>query len=109
MNIRNQYHLVFQNGVTSDGDSTRFIITDDELYGDLALHLMSCNKININAQLKTINNVLNGNGGDFFGGEVMGSSVEFHSNNTIEIGDGGFLLPISDFKELLEEWLTFIS
>ena len=109
MNIRDQYHLVFQKAVNGFGDMTKFTTTDDVVYSDLALHLTYCDDIYINAQLETIDNVLNSNGEDFFWGEVMGSAVEFHSNNTVEIGDGGFTLPILDFKELLKEWLTFIS
>jgi len=43
-------------------------------------------------------------------GEIMGSQLEiFPLEGTVQVGYTNRKIPIQDFKELLEEWLAFIT
>jgi hypothetical protein len=112
MTKREQYNIIFSKIIESDGDVNYLTTTTTEDYFDLAGHLRFSDIDNSKDQLLTINAVLADGGDDIDGlwGEVLGSALYIHgSNNTVEIGDGDTIIPIQDFKELLEEWLDFIT
>lgn len=109
MTKRERYQISFQKQITPRNRVYNFAHTDNLVYGDIAGHLTNSDKIYVNAQLKAIIKEQEGAGSDFFWGEVLGSGLYFHSNGTVEVGEGGTILPLQDFKELLQEWLVFIS
>jgi len=84
--------------------------TQNEEYFDLAIHISDSGISDTKGQIDAINKTQSGDYTDGLWGEVLGSSLYIYpSNNTVEIGDGDTILPIQDFKELLQEWLAFIS
>jgi len=109
MTKREQYQLTFQKLITSDNWVFNFASTPDLSYGDIATHLTSSDKFYTNAQLEAIAREQAEGSSDYFWGELMGSSLYFHSDGTVEIGDADTVMPLGDFKGLLQEWLAFIS
>jgi len=84
--------------------------TPNEEYFDLAIHISDSDISDTKSQIDALNRTQSGVYTDGLWGEVLGSSLYVYpSNNTVEIGDGNTILPIQDFKELLQEWLTFIN
>jgi len=104
-----EYQISFQKQVTASNRVYNFATTTNIANADIANHITYSDKVYTNAQINSITKEQNGIGSDFFWGEVLGSPLYFHSNNTVEVGDGGTILPAKDFKELLQEWLVFIS
>lgn len=109
MTKREQYQISFKKQITPRNEVYYFAQTDSLMYGDIAGHLTYSNKVYTNAQISAIIKEQDGSSSDFFWGEVLGSSLYFHSNGTVEVGEVGTTLPMQDFKELLQEWLAFIS
>jgi hypothetical protein len=108
MTKREQYHLSFQK-IVVDGSVYNAANQIDNSYPGLSSHITSSNITYTNAQISAVIKEQNTTGSDFFWDEVKGSALYFHSNHTVEIGDAGTILPVEDFKQLLQEWLTFIS
>jgi len=78
--------------------------------GDIANHLTLSDKYLTEDQIEELNKVLNGIRVQEDWGEVMGSQLEiFPQENTVQVGYTNRRIPLSDFKQLLEEWLLFIS
>ncbi|MCO5949696.1 hypothetical protein [Mucilaginibacter flavidus] len=110
MTKREKYHLVFKKLVSSSG--TIFFEARSELedYFDLAIHISQSDKIHTVSQINALDRVRNGYKADGFWGEVFGSPLYIYaSNNTVEVGEGDTFLGIEDYKELLQEWLIFIT
>jgi len=110
MTKREKYHLVFQKLVSSRG--TIFFEARSELedYFDLAIHISQSDKTCTVSQINALDRVQNGYKADGLWGEVFGSPLYIYaSNKTVEVGEGDTFLGMEDYKELLQEWLDFIS
>ncbi|MDB5091052.1 MAG: hypothetical protein JWR09_5046 [Mucilaginibacter sp.] len=110
MTKREKYHLVFQKLVSSKGTIFFEARTDLEDYFDLAIHISDSDKIHAVSQINALDRVQNGFKADGIWGDVFGSPLYIYaSNKTVEVGEGGTILTIDDFKQLLQEWLDFIN
>ena len=109
MTYKDKYHIVFQKQ-TITGSQYNFAISSITSSKYVADHLTSSNLIATNSQIAALNDALAGEQIEEFWGEVMGSTLDIYAlSKTVEIGDRGTVLPLEDFKGLLEEWLAFIS
>jgi len=110
MTKREQYNISFQKLITPSNAVMNRSSTQNEDYFDLAIHISDSDIYDTKSQIDELNKAQSGSYADGLWGEVLGSSLYIYaSNNTVEIGDGDTILPIQDFKELLQEWLAFIS
>jgi hypothetical protein len=108
--MKEKYDISFQKLITPSQAVVSKAISNNEDWFDLVSHISDSDIPNTVSQIIALNKVQNGFNSDGLWGEVFGSSLYIYfSNNTVEIGDGETILPIEDFKELLQEWLAFLN
>jgi hypothetical protein len=113
MTKREQYQITFQK-LPAGGFIRNIASSLNEDSYDIAAHLSYSDITNATDQLNDIDNTLirhqRGLKVNNFWGEVFGSSLFIYpESDTVEIGHGGTIISLPDFKLLLQEWLTFIS
>lgn len=109
-----QYQITFSKIITPSGGIHYHADSNIEDNSDIARHLTHSDKDYAAFQLEAIQNIVtrakNGLKVDNFITDVLGSSLHaYPDNNLVEIADGDTFLLIDDFKQLLQEWLDFIS
>lgn len=114
MTVREKYQIAFQKVAVPNGDSVSIADTNIITSAEIASHLQSSSDIETRDQINDINDAISRyNDGLFFDefwGEVAGSQLWIYpANNTVEVGDSPIVVPIPDFLQLLQEWLTFIG
>lgn len=77
---------------------------------DIVIHISNSGRHITIKQIASLQRALNGDRIQEDWGEVMGSQLDiFQKEVTVQVGYTNRRIPIQDFKQLLEEWLEFIS
>jgi hypothetical protein len=110
MTKREQYAVSFQRIPAPYSGSMPIATTTNIHNAVIAGHISDSNLIITQIQIADLQKALNGEPVEIEWGEIMGSTLEIYANEgTVQIGYTDRRIPIHDFKELLEEWLAFIS
>jgi hypothetical protein len=112
--MREKYQITFQTSLLPNGNSHNTASTNLFASVEIAAHINSSNAIEAQAQIDDINNAIQRNQKglpfDEFWGQVVVSSLWIYPDqNNITVGDDSTTVPISDFLQLLQEWLAFIQ
>jgi len=110
MKMKEKYKIEFQKTVGSNG--IVFCYADNATIdnAELAHHLVCSSKMATEQQIKDLEIALQGGIIQEDWGETRGSSLYIYtSEGNVQVGYSASKIPITDFKQLLEEWLAFIS
>jgi len=107
--MKKEYGITFQKKATPSGDLYYFAISTDINNAEIANHLSNCEVRITEIQIEDLQKVLHGIPVQEEWGEVRGSSLEiFPTEKAVQINYLNRRIPISDFLQLLQEWLAFI-
>ncbi|MEE1946701.1 futalosine hydrolase [Pedobacter sp. KR3-3] len=108
--VRHQYSITFIKKRLVQGRYYYTTFTSNPDNEDIANHLANSDKRITEIQIEDIQKAMDGEAIEEHWGEVMGSQLEiFPKKGSVLIGYAKKTIPIGDFKQLLQEWLAFIS
>lgn len=111
MNIAERYSITFKRIETAGNNIVFF--ADNARLEDAAIahHLVCSNKSWTMLQIQDLEKALDGEyGNEEFWGDVEGLGLFIYQDaGVVKLHDDARLIPMADFKQLLEEWLSFIS
>ena len=109
MTKREEYAISFRRVKTSYGYDNFTETTNDE-NEQIAIHIENSGKRITELQIDALEKALNKEKIQEDWGEVMGSQLDIYvQRGTVQIAYTNNEIPIQDFKQLLEEWLDFIT
>ncbi len=109
MSKREQYGITFYQTITSDGNNG-YLCRKDNI--NQHSHLTIICRLNISETESLINNINNAISGKYYEQFFSSDNIE---SETVELSypnviiNGNLIIPMQDLKELLQEWLNFIS
>jgi len=113
MTKREIFQISFKKSISGEWVNF-FALTTNSDYYDIARHLTNSDKTNTIDQINSIENAMGrlqkGLAVNEFWGELFGSPLYIYpETNNVIVGIEETSVTITDFKELLQEWLAFIS
>ena len=110
MTKREEYDITFQIKTDASGNIFETVTSTNSDNLDIAFHIAVSNQDNTEIQIDSLQDAIDGKRIQEHWGEVMGSQLEiFQQEGTVQVGYTNRRIPIEDFKQLLEEWLQFIT
>lgn len=109
MTKRQEYSISFQRKVVQGGIEN--IVSTTNIENELiAIHIENSGIIDTESQIEELQKALNNEKIQEDWGEIMGSQLDiFVQLGTVQIRYTNREIPVRDFKDLLEEWLEFIT
>jgi hypothetical protein len=111
MSMTERYGITFKR--TETAGNSIFFYADNARLEDAATahHLVCSNKVWTILQIEDLQKAIGGEwGNEEFWGVVEGSSLFIYQDaGVVKLHDDVRLITMADFKQLLEEWLNFIS
>ena len=110
MTKREEYHISFQKKTISAIYIYPFATSTNSENSEIAGHISDSVESTARSQIGSLQDVIDGKRIQEDWGEVMGSQLDiFQQERTVQVGYANRRIPIQDFKQLLEEWLQFIT
>lgn len=108
--MKEKYKFSFEKVETPSGRDFDWVNTLEPENEEIANHLVSSGITDTKSQITALQKALNGELIQEDWGEVKGSTLDiFPEEGNVQIAYCNRRIPIEDFKQLLEEWLDFIS
>jgi len=107
--MREQYGISFEKVRSKSGLVFPYASENNINNAEIAHHITCSDESATEMQILELQKALAGEKIQAAWGEVMGSTLDIQSDGTVQINYTNRRIPIQDFKELLEEWLHFIT
>ena len=105
-----QYGISFEKVISKSGLVFPYASENNIINAEIAHHITCSDESATEMQISDLQKALAGEKIQAAWGEVMGSTLDiFQSDGTVQINYTNKKIPIQDFKQLLEEWLHFIT
>jgi hypothetical protein len=110
MTTRQTYGIEYTKVIGPHGTTNCWAVAKDPENYDIASHISVSDSYSTQDQINELTKAMNGIPIQEEWGEIMGSFLTIYpTDGTVQVNYTNRRIPITDFKQLLQEWLTFIT